>query len=181
MITFSTKVDNLDAIDRVLNKVSIISNIQDNRDYFDFIKKKVEATLKEVINERLSAFDDNDNLYAESVYRASNHFKDTENGFILYNDAKVPVDTDGYDGSFNIALAYEYGTGIVGEGNPVEGHWQYNVKGHNTYWSYLDRYGEVQFTLGSFGMEIYRFTRASVEQRLPEWNKEYLERSVDNG
>ena len=36
-----------------------------------------------------------------------------------------------YPNGFSIALAFEYGVGIVGQTNPVPNAWEYNLKDYN--------------------------------------------------
>lgn len=185
MLKISSNVDNLEGIDKILNKVNIINKFQ-SKDYYDFIKDKVKTTLNEVINERLGSLY-NTNQEEFELYKKSNHFKDTKNGFILYNDATYEYTPEIKVGNkttepykFSIALAFEYGTGLVGIEKPKEGHWEYNVHGYEKGWVYPKGNGGFAFTRGYEGMEIYRFTRIRVNKMLSIWNKEYIEKENKN-
>ena len=122
-------ISNIQALDKVINAVGKFQN----KEFNDFILKKSLETLNEVINQRSSMFDtDNDHYLYE--YKMNNKVERTEKGFIIYNDTEIDLDPEYVSpktianypsGKFNIAMAFEYGTGIVGLTNPVDGHWEY--------------------------------------------------------
>lgn len=106
------------------------------------------------------------------VYIGNNKIRPFEGGFELYNDTYVDTESEGYDGKFSIALAFEYGTGLVGMENPKENAWQYNVNQHEKGWTYF-KDGEFHFTRGFEGFEIYRKTKEEIENNLLKWVKQY--------
>lgn len=148
-----------------------------------YLVDKVLETIDQVVVERITAFrTDNDEYLGE--YLRSNKYKMTTKGFIVYNDAKVDIPPEYSkqstiakypDGKFNVAMAFEYGTGIVGLTNPVDGHWEYNVNDYNDGWKYKNSTG-VHHTYGSRGYEIYRFTAIKVNQNLRKWMTEYIQK-----
>lgn len=170
------KIENLKAIKKI---ISCVDNIQSDS-YKKFIKQKVKDTLEDVMNRKLgSTYTTNEE--AISLYRQSNHFKDTKKGFIVYNDAIVDVPEhlkQNYpNGKFSIALAFEYGVGIVGEGSYNEQYytpWEYNKNHYNFQWYYTDSNGVSQSTNGYMGFEIYRNLVIEVNNNINKWTKEFL-------
>ena len=87
-----------------------------------------------------------------------------------------PENASNYPDGFSIALAFEYGTGLIGQGNPKIGAWQYNVKGHEKGWVF-SRYGRFTFTRGYAGFEIYRYTAEAIKENLKQWIMDYIPKS----
>lgn len=172
MIKISTNVSGLKELQKELNRVQTMLSIKNNPKYLKFLQNKVIETLNSVISERLT-------FSGETVekYKTNNFIEEIENGFILYNNTTVETQSEGYGGIFSIALAFEYGTGIVGMENPKENAWQYNVKNHETGWTYFknDRFWH---TKGYEGFEIYRYTKEKVNQNITNWIEEFLRKVV---
>ena len=81
-----------------------------------------------------------------------------------------------YEKGFSIALAFEYGVGIVGEDNYDSEFfqaWEYNVNKHNFAWNYV-KDGVRYSTYGYMGFEVYRFTAEEIINQLPNWVAEYF-------
>lgn len=179
-------VDGIEYIEREIRYVELINTLSNSKTFTDFLKEKVMATLNQVMSERLIGTTNEE--YIEE-YKLRNKIEDIPNGFVLYNDFTIPYvmtsknnSKSDYSNGFSIALAFEYGTGIVGQENPKEGAWEYNKNNWQTGWYYRTRNGEVVKTKGYEGMEIYRFTKANVEKNLSAWLEEYLKRNeVNNG
>ena len=172
MLKISTNVSGLKELQKELNRVQTMLSIKNNPKYLKFLQNKVIETLNSVISERLT-------FSGETVekYKTNNFIEEIENGFILYNNTTVETQSEGYGGIFSIALAFEYGTGIVGMENPKENAWQYNVKNHETGWTYFknDRFW---YTKGYEGFEIYRYTKEKVNQNITNWIEEFLRKVV---
>lgn len=190
MIKENTKIYNLSLLEE---QIKIINSVRQSSNLNEFLKKKFLETLNQVMDERLT--EENTNTAFVPVYRNNNHFEDTEDGFIMYNDTVLY----GEKYTFSIALAFEYGTGIIGQENPVVGHWQYNVNNKTVrynddenyagWWLSVDKAGKSQtfgesrsgkaiITRGYQGMEIYRFTAERIKENLSNWLKEYVEKEV---
>ena len=189
MFRVNTNVDSIKKIDKHIELVNKMKNMKTDTDFQKFIKNKCWETLNNVINNKLkSGLTTNDDSI--SLYINSNHIEDLEDGFIIYNDAKVPANVFGNqniaenypNGEFSIALAFEYGVGIVGEKTNNENAWDYNVRNYNFGW-YLPKNVLGQSGIryvGYEGFEIYRFTANEIETQLPKWVNDYYRR-VTNG
>lgn len=188
MIKTNTIISNLSAIDNQRKK---IITIKDEDKLLDFLKPRFMEALNQTINERLVSVSTGEQAgvtnseYFEQ-YKANNKFTDIPNGFILYNDTVIPQSAltiqdkqklANYPNGFSIALAFEFGVGIVGQNAPVDGAWQYNVNNYNFYW-FFKKNGQVYHTYGYQGMEIYRFTVEKIKSNLNNWLKEYLDKEV---
>ena len=180
MINIKVETKNFDYLERIIEDVNSMRKMQGiSSEFKQFIKNKVKNTLNQVMNERLGMYGSTDNDDSIALYKSSNHFQDTDNGFILYNNASVDTDLPGYNGKFSIALAFEYGTGIVGETHAVNGAWDYNVNKHTNYWNYYKN-GKLIATMGYRGMEIYRYTADKINKEMKNWIKEYMERGASS-
>lgn len=174
MITIKSEINGLENIDKV---VSSINKIKVDRGLIEYIKKKVGNVLAEVMNEKLVGGTTNDEFI--DTYKERNRFIDTADGFVLMNDAMaLPNGTFHQSYPFSIALAFEYGVGVVGARNPKDGHWDYDVKGHGSGgWDYK-KYGDVYHTMGYEGLEIYRTLTERVNKNLSYWIEEYMGKGV---
>lgn len=191
MLNVNISIDNISNLDNVLKKV----NKAKINTFNEFVKRKVQKVLEQVIADNLVGGTTNDDSF--ELYKNSNHFEDIKDknssGFILYNDARVSH--EGYDsGIFSIALAFEYGTGIIGAGDNISGAWEYNINDNHVYYHGEDipgwwisktkvgsseTFGEsikgsAVITRGYHGMEIYRKVADIVNQNINEWAKEYM-------
>lgn len=164
------------------NLINFLKNYINDKGFHKFLQEKVLKTLEKVMNER---FGTNNTTNDDSIelYKSSNHIEETNDGFILYNDAQIPANTiypfNYPNGMFNIALAFEYGVGIVGEGtytNDKFTPWEYNINHYNFGWYYTDNEGVRHHTYGYMGYEIYRFTAIEIENNLFNWYIEYMKK-----
>lgn len=192
MLNIGVNIDSIDKLDKYIEKVKKYSLMQTDRKFQKFIQDKVRDTLVETMNERLTGESTNSDFI--SLYWNSNYIMETEDGrgFILYNNAKVPANAIGVqndasnypEGMFSIALAFEYGVGIVGMNTDFDPSkyvpWQYNVQDYNFGW-YLPRDVRERYNIpkgntyiGYTGFEVYRYTADKVEKRLNSWVNEYF-------
>lgn len=177
MFKYKVEVLNLKGLNKHIDYVNKMLNMKTDKSFQRFIQEKCWNTLQEVMNERLVGGTTNDNQI--ELYKNSNHLIEDKEGFIIYNDAKIPADakdpTTYPSGMFSIALAFEYGVGIIGENTNNPNAWEYNINDYNFGW-YLPRsvYGETGIlTAGYTGLEIYRYTADRIKIRLSKWVNEY--------
>lgn len=182
MLKVKTEVLNLKGLENHIQYVNKMLKMKTDRKFQKFIQDKCMETLNKVIDERLVGGTTNDN--AISLYKSSNHIQEETDGFIIYNNAKIPAqakDTTGYpSGQFSIALAFEYGVGIIGQNTPDPNNhaWAYNIKGYNFGWYYKGEDGYYHETGGYQGFEIYRYTADRIMQNLKSWVNEYYKKEV---
>lgn len=180
MSNIKIEINGLDNLDKMINHVSKIRSAGTDKELNDYIKGKVLDTYKEIMDRELSGGTTNDEYI--NLYKGSYHIEDTTDGFILYNDALIPQNEvnsknkQSYPKGFSIAMAFEYGVGIVGisTGNPNA--WKYNVHKYKDGWKYKDKNGVEQFTAGHTGFEIFRKTVEQVNQNLNTWVNEYYKK-----
>ena len=122
----------------------------------------------------------------------------TNKGFVIYNDYWIekPTTHFSYGYPFSIALAFEYGTGIIGathsaytpdwyaynvndnrvtiDGEEIDGWWlDANLNNGNPIFG-TSKSGKAVITRGYEGLEIYRFSAIEIQKQLPNWVKEYF-------
>lgn len=182
MLTVSTTINGLNNLQKEIDKVQKLISLQNDLNYKSFLQEKIMQTLNEVMSERLSGTTNSE--YIEE-YKQRNQFRDIENGFVLYNDFTIPAvlstkstKTRNYSKGFSIALAFEYGVGIVGAENPKQGAWDYNINQYEKGWYYKTASGEILWTRGYEGLEIYRYTKDRIEKNMSSWVNEYLKKGV---
>lgn len=180
MLKVSCEVTGLKELENKIEYIKRLSQMKVDKSFQKFIQEKVMQTLNKVMSERLT--DETTNSEYIEEYKLRNKIREEEDGFVLYNDFTIPAilttqsnKIRDYSQGFSIALAFEYGVGIVGQENPVEGAWEYNVNNYEKGWYYKTMNGEVLFTDGYKGMQIYRYTKIEVENNMPRWVKEYFE------
>ena len=182
MFKVSTNISGLKDLQKHIQKIEKILSLTNDSKYKKFFQDKIMQTLNEVMSERLAGTTNSE--YIEE-YKKRNQFRDIENGFILYNDFTIPAvlstksnKTRDYSKGFSIALAFEYGVGLVGQENPKQGAWKYNINQYENGWYYKTSSGEILWTRGYEGLEIYRYTKDRVEKNINSWIKEYLRNEV---
>lgn len=182
MLTISTTINGLNNLQKEIDKVQKLMSLQNDSNYKSFLQGKIMQTLNEVMSERLSGTTNSE--YIEE-YKRRNQFRDIENGFVLYNDFTIPAvlstkstKTRNYSKGFSIALAFEYGVGIVGAENPKKGAWDYNINQYEKGWYYKTASGEILWTRGYEGLEIYRYTKDRIEKNMSSWVNEYQKKGV---
>lgn len=175
MLKISHKITGLNDLQKKIDKIEELQESQKKAN--DFIKNKVLQTLNEVMSSEIKSGTTNDD--AISLYKSSNHIEDTANGFILYNNATIEANvkdkTPYPNGQFSIALAFEYGVGIIGQNtpDPYNKAWDYNVNNYNFGWYFKDTDGKYHETGGYKGFEIYRKVADIVNRQMNSWYKEY--------
>lgn len=173
-------------LDKLLDYVNKLLRMKNDKKFQKFIQKKCQDVLEQVMNDNLIGGTTNDS--AIELYRGSNHIEEYDEGFILYNDAKIPANVKGIqndianypNGEFSIALAFEYGVGIIGENTNNPNAWNYNLQGYYFGW-YLpqDENGQVGVQTGGYeGFQIYTLTAQEIEKQLPSWVYEYVDKEV---
>lgn len=181
MLNIKIDTQGLEELQKYIKFVEQMAKMKTDKKFQKFIQQKVLETVNKITNERLVGGTTNDS--AISLYKESNKIREYEEGFILYNDASITAnakDTSSYpNGEFSVALAFEYGVGIIGQNTPNnEGAWAYNVNNYNFGWWFQNEEGEYQPTAGYMGFEIYRYTAIECQNKLKDWVKEYYDREV---
>lgn len=188
MLKISTNIDSAKKIDKHLKLVKKMLLMKTDKDFQKYIQTKSMETLEKTINSRIqigsTTNDDSINLY-----KMSNHLIETDDGFILYNDAKIPANVSGVqnnilnypNGEFSIALAFEYGVGIVGMNTINPNAWEYNINNYNFGWILPQNVlGEKRIRyMGYTGFEIYRFTAIEIQNQLPKWVENYYRGDIN--
>lgn len=184
MITVNIEVDK-SSRDNLKNHIQYIKRLltmKTDKSFQKFIQNKVLETAK-LISLRLIMSDVTNPEYVEEYierHQIREEVGDGSSGFVLYNDLTIPAilssnkGNSNYEEGFSIALAFEYGVGIVGENNPVKGAWDYNIHEYEKGWYYKSYTGQVLFTMGYKGMEIYRHIANECTSRMKEWVNEYF-------
>ena len=133
---FNVEAINLEGLNKHIEYVNKMLNMKEDEKFQKFIQEKVLELAKKVTDERLTGGTTNDEEI--NLYKSSHHIQEEADGFILYNDAKIDanaIDISNYaNGQFSIALAFEYGVGITGEGTYQDDYftpWEYNVNNYN--------------------------------------------------
>lgn len=187
MFKVSYTVDSIEKIDKQIKYVNQTLKMKEDIVFQKYIQDKCMQTLTNVMNSRLvTGMTTNDDSI--ELYRSSNHIQELEDGFIIYNNAKVPANAKGIqnsasnypNGQFSIALAFEYGVGVVGIETRNQNAWEYNINNYENGW-YLpkDVAGQSGIkTLGYMGFEIYRYTAEEIKANLSKWVKEYFAKGV---
>lgn len=184
MLKVSCEIKGLKELKEKIQYVKRLSQMKTDKSFQKFIQDKVLQTVKKVTEERLVGGTTNDEAIEE--YKINHKIKEDGNGFILYNDTQIPAEVYGTqndianypNGMFPVALAFEYGVGIIGQNTlDNDNAWPYNVQGYNFGWilphTVTGEYGMQ--TAGYMGFSIYRYTRIEVENNLPKWVKEYFD------
>lgn len=182
---FETKIDvtNLDKLQKHLSFIEKMLKMKTDTNFQHFIQNKVLELARKVTDERLIGGTTDDEYIEE--YKSRHKIREEVDGFVLYNDTIIPTSmlpvsentAVNYPDGFNIALAFEYGIGIVGQNSPKLNAWEYNVNQWNFAWHY-QKYGETFSTYGYEGFEIYRHIADEVKSNLNDWVEEYYKKEV---
>lgn len=183
MFKIETNVDSIKKIDKQIEYVNRMIKMKEDNNFQNFIKQKCMQTLKSYIDGFLIAGSTTNDDSIE-IYRTSNHIEDIQDGFVIYNNAKIPANVFGKqnnasnyeNGMFNLALAFEYGVGVIGIETRNPNAWQYNVNNYESGW-YLPKnvLGKAGIKYEGYkGFEIYRMTAIDIERSLPKWVREYF-------
>ena len=187
MLKTNVDIQGLNELQNHIDFVEKMITMKTDPDFQKFIQEKVLETANRVTEERLIGGTTNDE--AIETYKSNHKIREEVEGFILYNDTQIPAEANGVqnsidnypDGMFNVALAFEYGVGIIGESTGSnENAWAFNLQGYYFGW-YLPKSvtGEVGMqTAGYAGFEIYRNIALEVKEQLNSWVKEYFRKEV---
>lgn len=167
ILKINTKVNGLEKLDEYINFVEKFANSKYDLEFQKYLQEKCIEVIERVTNTLLPYTGD-----TVELYKSNNKIREFEEGFIIYNDTTVEATTEGYEGAFSIALAFEYGTGVVGQENPKEGAWEYNINQYETGWTYFKNEA-FHFTKGLQGFEIYRNSKIEIENNLKDWVLDY--------
>ena len=181
MLNINFKLDSYKKLEEHIKYVKKFKTSITDKSFQKFLQDKTLETVKMFSNQISGTTDDE---WIEK-YKNNHKIKETENGFILYNDTTIPASMlpikeyrmSNYSSGFSIAMAFEYGIGIVGETVPKVGAWEYNVNDWNFAWTY-EKNGVKYSTYGYEGFEIYRQTANYVKEHLQEWTNEYFKKEV---
>ena len=189
-MSFKTDVDfnGLKKFDNYINQLQRIKKIQTDKNFQKYIQQKCMETLERVMNVRLDGGTSNDDSI--TLYKNSNHLIEVADGFIIYNDAKIPANVKGVqntvenypNGEFSIALAFEYGVGIIGMNTDFDPEkytpWDYNIQDYNFGWILpKDVFDRPNLLYGGYqGFEIYRYTAEQIMLNLKGWVETYLDK-----
>lgn len=178
-LKINVDVKGIDELKKQINYVNKLLQMKIDKDFQKFIQERVLETVKEVAAQRLVLSETTNYEWIEE-YQNHHKIREINGGFELYNDFTLPKsmlsvsdDSFGYSDGFSIALAFEYGVGIIGQEHPKEGAWEYNINNHEHSW-YFTKYGQKYKTKGYEGAEIYRFTAIEIKKRLKSWINEYF-------
>ena len=191
MLNVKTNVQGLKEFENHIDFVEKMLRMKTDTNFQKFIQEKVLENVNRVARERI-ANTTNDEYIEEYILR--NSIREESDGFVLYNNFTIPAilttrntrNQDrsmgmvrNYDNGFNLALAFEYGVGIIGQSNPVIGAWDYNINNYGEEgWYYKTPSGESIRTQGYQGAEVYRFTAIEVKSKLKDWVNEYYRKEV---
>ena len=182
MLKTKVIIEDIEELDKYIQFVDRFSKMKTDVKFQKFMQIKCLHALNEVIADRLHGTTNEE--YIEE-YKLRNQIKEEPDGFLIYNDFTIPAilttqsnATRNYIEGFSIALAFEYGVGIVGQENAVLGAWEYNVNNHEKGWYYKNTKGDVLFTQGYKGLEIYGQTAIKIENNLSKWVEEYFRKEV---
>lgn len=182
MLNTKVQVTNLSGLQKHIEFVNQMLSMKTDKNFQEFIKNKVLELANKVTNERLVGGTTNDDAIA--AYKANHKVRDYDEGFILYNDTTIPAnakDASGYlNGEFPVALAFEYGVGIVGQENSnSENAWQYDINNYGqSGWVFVLADGTWERTRGYAGFEIYRNIAIEVNSNIKDWVHEYYKKEV---
>ena len=179
-------VKGIEDLQKQIDYVNKMLQMKTDKSFQKYIQERVLETVKRVATD---SFNHNETTNSEWIeeYQNNHKIREIDNGFELYNDLVIPSnqlsiskENNGYSNGFNIAMAFEYGVGIVGMSTNNPNAWEYNVNNYNFGWKLpydvADKYGIPRGAdfAGYKGLEIYRNTAIEVEKRLKDWVEDYL-------
>lgn len=171
-------VKGIEDLQKQIDYVNEMLQMKTDKSFQKYIQERVLETVKEVAAQKLVLSETTNYEWIEE-YQNHHKIRETEDGFELYNNFTLPAsmlsisaNNPNYADGFNIALAFEYGVGIIGQEHPKKDAWEYNVNEHEHSW-YYTKYGHTYKTKGFEGAEVYRYTAIEVEKRLKLWVNEY--------
>jgi len=173
MINVKVDVKGLKELENTIKKIDSLIQLQKNVNMQTWFQEKCLETVNEVAKRRVT-------FTGETVdrYLANNKLEKLENGFVIYNDTYVESNSKEFGGKFSIALAFEYGTGLVGAERAKDGAWRYNINNYDDGWLYFKN-NKVHFTRGYEGFEVYRFAKIEIEKNMNKWIEDYLKNNKE--
>lgn len=192
MLKINSSVQNLDKLEQQIKRVDKLLELQKDQSLLcEKLATQMLKILNQVAKQRINLIPtSNDDL--KGSYLNNNKYRIEGNTIILYNDLCVvsPASKISDEYTFCVALAFEYGTGVIGKENPKIGAWSYDVNsGRNRafingeqldgWWLPKEKAGGVKILAeskngnavvvqGYEGMEIYRFAREEIVKQLPK-------------
>ena len=188
----NVNVKGLKELQEKINYIDKLIKMKSDTKFQNIIKQKCLDTVIEIAIQNINLFPTS-NEELKQAYISNNKIRPMENnnGFIIYND--LSVQSKNY--KFCVALAFEYGTGLIGQEQNINGAWKYNVNQNTVFFDgntidgwwlakskagSVESFGESQsgkaiITRGYQGMEIYRKSAEEIKKRLKKWVNEYKE------
>ena len=199
MFNFTIDIQGLKNLENHIKFVTAMAQMKEDKNFQDFMKDKCLKTVIKKANE-MFAINTTTNEDLKEAYLNNNKIRDEKNGFVVYNDLCITKETtkfsEGY--IFCVALAFEYGTGIIGSGSVsfasnsyeynvnknkvkvndqlIDGWWLSKQKNANNPYVAESKSSNAVVTQGYSGMEIYRKSVIEIENNLNNWVNEYLDK-----
>ena len=181
MLKVNCEIKGLKELNAKIEYIKQLSQMKTDKEFQKFIQDKVLKVVEKVSRERLVGKTTNEEDIEE--YIKNHKIRNEDNGFVLYNDYKIPADkynilpfdTRGYpDGMFNLAIAFEYGVGII-DTSGITRSKSHKRLGNEWYLPKNVNGASGILTQGYEGQGIYKYTRIEVEDNLPKWVEEYFD------
>ena len=191
MLSISTNVQGLEKLQKELTRIEKIVKLQNDKAMLnERLAQEMVKIVRNVAIQRLSLVSTSNEEY-KNMYLSNNKYRIDGNKIIIYNDLCIvsPKSKVSDEYIFCIALAFEYGTGVIGKENPKVGAWAYDVnkdknrafidgKQLEGWWIPAEQAGGVPtlatsksgkavVVQGYEGMEIYRFAQEEIIKQLP--------------
>lgn len=199
MLKINTNIQGLSNLEKHIKYVEQMLNMKKDTNFQKYIQEKCLEAVNKISRDRIYMYNTTNNEM-RGEYLKNNKIRELEDGFIIYNDTSVATNNPSYpSGIFSIALAFEYGVGIIGEENPVVGAWEYDVNGNlvfdddgnyvrgwwiskskngNNPYIKESKSGNAVVTQGYQGMEIYRYSADYITKELQKWIGQYYRKEV---
>ena len=191
MLSISTNIQGLDKLQKEITRLEKIVKLQKEKTMLnERLAQEMVKIVRNVAIQRLSLVPTSNEEY-KNMYFSNNKYRIKGNKIIIYNDLCFvsPKSKVSDEFMFCIALAFEYGTGVIGKENPKIGAWAYDVnkdknrafidgKQLDGWWIPAEQAGSVPtlatsksgkavVVQGYEGMEIYRFAQEEIIKQLP--------------
>ena len=191
MLSISTNVQGLDKLQKEITRLEKIVKLQKDKTMLnERLAQEMVKIVRNVATQRLSLVPTSNEEY-KNMYLSNNKYRIEGDKIIIYNDLCIvsPKSKVSDEYMFCIALAFEYGTGVIGKENPKIGAWAYDVnkdknrafidgKQLDGWWIPAEQAGSVPtlatsksgkavVVQGYEGMEIYRFAQEEIIKQLP--------------
>lgn len=180
MLKIQCEVVGLKELQKKIDYVNQLLKMKTDKTFQYFIQNKVLETVKKVSIERLVGKTTNEEDIED--YNANHKIRIEDDGFVLYNDYKIPADkyntlpfdTSSYpDGMFNLAIAFEYGVGVI-DTSGISKSKSHQRLGNEWYLPKNVNGASGILTQGYEGQGIYKYTKIEIENNLPKWVEEYF-------